>query len=139
MNLTKNNATCTICGNGYYMCLSCHDQMKLNPWKIHTDTSEHYKVFQILRGFSTGVYTKQEAANRLKNVDLSDMDSFKDNIKKQIKNILSDTSKPVSVNPVANNSVNKSENTDDSNNVSENSVDDTDDSTDKWQGKKHKR
>lgn len=84
----KNNATCSICGKDYHMCLSCKDSMQLAPWKVHTDTSEHYKVFQIIRGVSTGVYNKDEARTKLKNVDLSDLNSFRPHIKKVIKDIL---------------------------------------------------
>lgn len=86
----KNNATCSICGNGYYMCLSCKDMMNLNPWKKHTDTSEHYKIYQILHGYSTGVYNKEEAKSKLQKVDLSDFDSLRDNIKCLINTIMAE-------------------------------------------------
>lgn len=82
------NATCTICGSGYHMCLSCKDKMKLSPWKMYTDTAEHFKIHQIIHGFSTGVYNKDEVKNKLKNVDLSDLDTFKPNIKSIIEDIL---------------------------------------------------
>ena len=62
--------------------------MKLSPWKIYTDTAEHFKIHQIIHGFSTGVYNKDEARIKLKNVDLSDKDSFKPNIKQIIDDIL---------------------------------------------------
>ena len=84
----KNNATCAICDSPYYMCLSCKDTMKNSPWKAHTDTSEHYKVFQVISGYSTGVYNKEEAKSKLKTIDLSDLDSFKENIKNIIKDIM---------------------------------------------------
>lgn len=84
----RNNAVCAICGRGYYMCMSCKDKMALSPWKIHTDTSEHYKIFQILRGETTGVYTTEEAKNRLQKVDLSDIDTFTEHIKNRINNIM---------------------------------------------------
>lgn len=84
----KNNATCSICGRGYYMCLSCKDMMKLSPWKIHTDTSDHYKIYQILHGFNTGVYNKEEAKSKLQMVDLSDFDSLRDNVKNIINDII---------------------------------------------------
>ena len=87
------NATCSICGNGYHMCLSCKDKMKLSPWKIYTDTAEHFKIHQIIHGFSTGVYGKDEVKTKLKNVDLSDLDTFKPNIQSVIKDILKE--KPV--------------------------------------------
>jgi hypothetical protein len=84
----KNNATCSICGKRYHVCLSCRDSVKLAPWKVHTDTSEHYKIYQIIRGLSTNVLTKLETKERLNNVDLSDLDTFKENIKVKIKDIL---------------------------------------------------
>lgn len=87
----KNNATCSICGKSYHTCLSCKDLITLSPWKIHTDTSEHYKIYQILHGYSTGVYSKDEAKSKLQMVDLSDLDSFREHIKSVIKDILKDT------------------------------------------------
>ena len=89
--MAENNALCSICGKGYYKCLSCKDSMSLSPWKIHTDTSEHYKVYQIIHGYSTGVYDKEEARLKLQMVDLSDLNSFRKHIKSLIKDILDDT------------------------------------------------
>ena len=85
---SKNNAYCAICGNPYYVCMSCLDSMRLSPWKIHTDTSEHFKVYQIIHGFTSNVYDKDEAKNKLKNVNLEDMDNFRPHIKKIIEDIL---------------------------------------------------
>ena len=84
----KNNAICSICGNPYHKCLSCRDSMKLHPWKMFTDTAEHYKVFQAVKGFSTGVYSKDELKYKLKNIDLSDLDSYREHIKVLIKDAL---------------------------------------------------
>jgi hypothetical protein len=84
------NATCTICGNGYHMCLSCKDKKELSPWKMYTDTAEHFKIHQIIHGFSTGVYDRNEVKNKLKNVDLSDLDTFKPNIKLIIEDVLNE-------------------------------------------------
>lgn len=84
----KNNANCSICGKGYHKCLSCKDQINAAPWKVHTCSAEHYKVYQIIRGLSTGVYDKLEARSRFENVDLSDMNTFRDNIKKIVKDVM---------------------------------------------------
>ena len=84
----KINATCAICGKGYHLCMSCKDMISLTPWKKHTDTSEHYKIYQIIHGYSTKVYTKAEAKNKLKKVDLSDFDTLRDNIKAVITDIM---------------------------------------------------
>ena len=83
----QNNVTCSICGKGYHLCLACKSH-RLTPWKIYTDTSEHYQIFQILRGVNTGIYTKEEAKEKFKNVDLSDLENLLDSVKKQIKEIL---------------------------------------------------
>ena len=84
----KNNSVCSICGKEYYACLSCANNMKLHPYKSFTDTAEHFKVFQVVRGLSTGVYTKDEAKEKLKNVDLSDIESFRPHIRDIIKDVL---------------------------------------------------
>ena len=89
----KKNATCKICGKPYYICMSCSDSMKAHPWKIFTDTSEHYKVFQVVRGLSTGVYTKDEAKEKFKNIDLKDIESFRPHIKDIIKDVLKEEEK----------------------------------------------
>lgn len=88
----KNNKsnTCCVCGRAYQMCLSCKS-FSLTPWKLHTDTSEHYKVFQILRGFNLGVYTKEEARERLASVDMSDRETYLQRIKDQLDSIETDT------------------------------------------------
>lgn len=84
----KINATCAICGKGYHLCMSCKDMISMTPWKKHTDTSEHYKIYQIIHGYSTKVYTKAEARAKLKKVDLSDFDMLRDNIKSVITDIM---------------------------------------------------
>lgn len=83
-----NNATCSICGRNYHKCLSCKDSMRLQPWKEVTDTAECYKVFQVIKGYSTGVYDEDEFKSRLKNIDLSDLENYRDHIKALIKNAL---------------------------------------------------
>lgn len=87
------NAICAICGNGYYICMKCNDLRNLNPWKLHTDTIEHYKIYQVIHGYSTGVYTKKEAKEKLKNIDLSDINNLRANIKSTIFDIMNDNFK----------------------------------------------
>ena len=42
----------------------------------------------MVRGFSTGMYTKDEFKSRLKNIDLSNLDNYKEHIKDLIKDAL---------------------------------------------------
>ena len=90
----KFNATCSICGRPYYKCISCKDAMALNPWKSFCDTAEHYKVHQIIRAFNGGVYTKDEARDKFKCVDIFDINEFRPNIKQIVEDILKED-KPV--------------------------------------------
>ena len=62
--------------------------MKLHPFKSFTDTAEHFKVFQVVKGFLTGVYTKDEAKEKFKNIDLKDIESFRPHIRDIIKDVL---------------------------------------------------
>lgn len=84
----KYNANCSICGRPYHKCISCRDTMTLNPWKAFCCSSNHYKVHQVIRGFNNGIYTKDEAKNKLKNIDILDIENFKPHIKQIAENIL---------------------------------------------------
>lgn len=98
--MEKNNATCSICGNEYYVCLSCKDKMKLHPWKIHCCSADCFKVFQVVRGFSTNVYTKDEFKSKLKNIDLSNLENYREHIKVLIKDTLKEDSVETKINKV---------------------------------------
>lgn len=89
----KVNATCSICGKGYYKCLSCQSELKATPWKQYTDTSEHYKIYQVIRGFNTGLYTKEQAKEKLRAIDLSDLNELRENIKEKIGYIMKEDKK----------------------------------------------
>ena len=84
----RDNATCSICGSGYRVCYSCKDSIQLQPWKIHCCSADCYKVFQVVRGHSTGVYTNDEFKAKLKNIDLSNLENYREHIKTIIKNAL---------------------------------------------------
>lgn len=94
----NNNTTCAICGKGYRMCLSCDSGDASKHWRIHCDTPEHYKIFQVIHGYTSGVYTKAEAARKLGKIDLSDYNELRDVVKENIDKILekpSDTKRSV--------------------------------------------
>ena len=84
----KNNATCSICDSGYHVCNSCKDSISLRPWKIHCCSADCFKTYQVVRGFSTGVYTKDEFKSKLKSIDLSNLDNYREHIKTLINDVL---------------------------------------------------
>lgn len=89
--MSVNNSVCSVCGKGYHLCVSCKEKIKVQPWKVVTDTSEHYKIFQIIRAYNTGIYTKDEAKEKLSHVDLNDMNTFIKSIKDKINEILTES------------------------------------------------
>jgi len=103
--MTNNNinAHCSICNNGYYLCSSCKNERKFKPWRTVTDTIEHYKIYMAIHGY-TVTKNKDIAKAELQNCDLSDMSSFKDEIKKVINEIMTE---PVKVKPVSKTRKNK--------------------------------
>lgn len=71
------------------MCLSCKEYTRLHPYQLHTDTAEHYKIYQVLHGYTAGIYSKDDARKKLLQVDLSDLNSYKENIINRINSIMS--------------------------------------------------
>lgn len=106
--MAENNATCSICDKGYHLCLSCKDSIKLSPWKLHCCSVECYQTFQAVKGFSNGVYNKAEFRSKLKNIDLSNLENYREHIKVLIKDALKEDEsvvRPVKTEIVANENV----------------------------------
>lgn len=85
----KINHWCIICGNGYHACDSCNEVKTFKPWRSLTDTIEHYKIFCVLKEYTDGFISKDEAHAALMNLDLSGRETFKDGAKKTINEIMS--------------------------------------------------
>ena len=68
----------------------------MKPWKVLTDTPEHYKVHQVISGYRGGIYTKDEAKIALENIDIKDKNTYLDSVKKILDEILK-VEKPVEV------------------------------------------
>lgn len=88
--MAENNATCSICGKGYHLCLSCKDSMQLSPWKLHCCSVECYQTFQAIKGFTNGVYNKDEFRIKLQNINLSNLKDYREHIKALIEDTLKD-------------------------------------------------
>lgn len=99
----KINTHCSICNGGYYLCRACKNEKKFKPWRTVTDTIEHYKIYIAIHGY-TVTKNKEQAKAELQNCDLSDMESFRTEIKSVIKEIMGE---PVKVKPVSRTRKNK--------------------------------
>lgn len=88
----KLNAKCAICGTPYHMCMSCGKDKGL-VWKRFCCCPEHYKIYQVVHGYTTGLYTKAEADKKLKNIDTSDIDELRPNIREILVGIMGNDKK----------------------------------------------
>lgn len=83
------NANCDVCGKKYHVCVSCLQQKTFKPWRTVVDTIDHYKIYMAVHGY-TVTKDKELAKKELSVCDLSELNSFSDNIKKAINEILSE-------------------------------------------------
>ena len=81
------NATCDICGKKYHICSSCKEVKSFTPWRTVTDTMQHYLIFLALSEY-TKTKDKEKAKEELSKCDLSELDTFNENIKTAIKEIM---------------------------------------------------
>jgi hypothetical protein len=89
MEANEINAYCTICNTGYHVCKSCLEMKSFKPWRTVTDTFEHYRIFLAVHGYTISK-DKDTAKSELQNCDLSDLESFRPEIQKIIKEILTE-------------------------------------------------
>ena len=71
------------------MCNSCKDVKSFTPWRTVTDTMQHYLIFLALSEY-TKTKDKEKAKEELSKCDLSELDTFNENIKTAIKEIMAD-------------------------------------------------
>lgn len=83
------NATCDICGKKYHICSSCKEVKSFTPWRTVTDTMQHYLIFLALSKY-TKTKDKEKAKEELSKCDLSELDTFNENIKTAIKEIMAE-------------------------------------------------
>ena len=82
-----------VCGKGYHACDSCSEVKTFMPWRILTDTSEHFKIYTVLTEYRDKIITKTKAKEILANCDLTNMDTYKESAKKLLNEILGETQK----------------------------------------------
>lgn len=81
---------CILCGTKYEYCGNC-DRFKNYPRWMETLHNENcYNIFETIMKYKAGVLTSAQAANDLKNYDLSYRDKFSEKINLLITVILAD-------------------------------------------------
>lgn len=102
----ENNAICSICGKPYRVCRTCQEITSFTPWRTITDTLPHYMIYLALYEY-TKTKNKIKAKEELEKCDLSEVESFDNDVKNVIMEILGkndvvDGNKKVSTKQTAN-------------------------------------
>jgi hypothetical protein len=85
----QNNATCTVCGKNYYLCIACdRHKSTWRPWMVIVDDENCYNIYDIVSKYIAHDITKEQAKELLNTVDLTDLDNFRSLMKSKIKEIL---------------------------------------------------
>lgn len=87
MEDSKLNATCSICGTKYHLCKSCQNIKSFQPWRTVCDTLPHYSIYLALAEY-TKTKDITQARKNLKECNLSGLETFNENIKKTINEIM---------------------------------------------------
>ncbi len=87
------NATCSICGKKYHMCVTCNDVKSFMPWRTIVDSVNCYKIFLILRDYTNKAKSKEDTKTKLKKCDLSEVNIFIPEVKTVIEEILKEETK----------------------------------------------
>ena len=83
------NATCIICGKKYHLCIACErTKATWKNWKIIADSENCYEVYKIVNDYNFNKITKSEAKDLLEKCNLTELETFKENVKNVIKEII---------------------------------------------------
>lgn len=87
--MAKNNETCIICGKQYHLCIVCErTKATWKQWKMLTDTENCYEIYKIVNDYTFKKISKTDAQDMLKNLDLTELNTFKDSVRKIIEEIM---------------------------------------------------
>lgn len=66
----KMNAKCSICGTPYHVCSTCKSTKTLTPWRTITDTIDCYKIYNVVRQYTSKLIAKDKAKEMLEKVTM---------------------------------------------------------------------
>lgn len=81
--------TCFCCGKTYKYCPNCEDDQNSETWHFMFDSENCKIIFDALQKYSCGDISKEKCAKILNSCDLSEKDSFHENILADINSVLS--------------------------------------------------
>lgn len=87
--MAKLNRVCFTCGKKHSYCPTCYDDSHLESWHIMFDNENCKAIFEIVNKSFYGHITEEASIIQLEKCNLNDLETFNEDIKNDIKNILS--------------------------------------------------
>ena len=88
-NIKDKNSTCIICGQKYHLCIACErTKATWKQWKIITDSENCYEIYNIVNDYNFNKISKDEAKTLLEECDLTGLETFRENVKNTINEII---------------------------------------------------
>ena len=87
--MSEERSTCIVCGKEYKACLSCKKITSYRPWRLITDTLDHYKIHVILSDYNNGYNNKEKTRELLSHVNY-DLGELKESVQGLITSIFAE-------------------------------------------------
>ena len=94
--MAKLNRVCFTCGQKHSYCPSCYEDRHLETWHIMFHNENCKNIFNIVNQYFYKHITTDKAIEQLEQCDLTGLDTFNEDIKKEVSDIL--TQKKVEIN-----------------------------------------
>ncbi len=87
--MSKNNRKCYLCGKTYYYCPNCTNDYNKPTWMFMFESENCFKIFNALQLHYQKSLTDEEMLTIIDNSDISELETFTEIPKRQIKDLLS--------------------------------------------------
>ena len=82
------NKTCIVCGGKYEYCTTCSKYDRYPTWMNQFDTENCKDLFMVATDYNAGELTLGEAKDRVKKLDISNIENYSAGVKNTIQEIL---------------------------------------------------
>lgn len=84
----RDERECVICGTHYSYCPNCVQYNSEPRWKFLFHDKNCHDIYNVLNDYGSNVISKEQARNKLKTLDLTNIKSFRQDFRNQVNDIL---------------------------------------------------
>lgn len=88
--MSRRQRECYLCGEQYSYCRTCYQDRTKPAWMNEFHSESCKDIFDVCTRYNMGLLTKEQAQARLEEYDLSNKESFKSYVQKDLENIFAE-------------------------------------------------